>query len=232
MTIRKAAGIAFALGMLAGSAGAQVGHPPDRSPYIDLEFKQEATLFSGYYNAAKDPAGVLPRGGPMVGARYDLRLGGPAYLTVKAAGVLSDRTVLDPSAASAERDLGSRSSPVFLADLGLTVNLTGQKSYRRLVPVVAGAIGIASDFRSADVGQVEFGTPFALSYGAGIKWVPGGRTQWRLDVTNYVHKIKYPDSYFIVSASDGTRILRETTPQSFWKGNLAVTIGASYLFFR
>ena len=232
MKIRKTAAMAFVLSALAAPASAQVGHPPDRSPYTDLEFKQEATLFSGYYNAAKDPAGVLPRGGPLVGARYDLRLGGPAYLTVKSAGVITDRTVLDPAQPSATRDLGSRSSLLFLADVGLTLNLTGQKSFRKLVPVIGASVGIASDFKSPDVGQFEFGTPFALSYGAGVKWVPGGRTQWRLDVTNYVHKIKYPDSYFIVSASDGTRILRETTPQSFWKGNLAITVGASYLFFR
>lgn len=232
MTIRKAAVLTLVLCALATPAAGQVGHPPNRSPYTDLEFKQEATFFTGYYNAADDPAGVLPRGGVMLGGRYDLRLGGPAYLSVKAAGVLSERTILDPAQPTESRSLGSRSWPLVLADIGLSLNLTGQKSYRHLVPVIAASVGVASDFKNEDVGQFKFGTPFALSYGAGVKWVPGGRTQWRLDVTNYVHKVEYPDSYFIVSASDGTRILRETTAQSFWKGNLAITLGASYLFFR
>jgi len=66
---------------MAGPVAAQVGHAPAASPYADLEYRQEFTLYGGYYYAGNDRVGVAPGSGPMVGARYDLRLGGPALLT-------------------------------------------------------------------------------------------------------------------------------------------------------
>ena len=39
---------------VAAPLAAQVGHVPQRSPYIDLEYRQEASLFGGYYNAGTD----------------------------------------------------------------------------------------------------------------------------------------------------------------------------------
>jgi hypothetical protein len=44
-------------------AGAQVGHQPAKSPYIDLEYKQELTLISGAFHGHRDPANVAPQGG-------------------------------------------------------------------------------------------------------------------------------------------------------------------------
>ena len=64
---------------------AQVGHQPQGSPYIDLEYRQEVSVFGGYYSAGTDQVGVAPKSGPMFGVRYDLRLGGPASLTSKLA---------------------------------------------------------------------------------------------------------------------------------------------------
>ena len=66
---------AAAAALLASTAGAQVGYPPERSPYRDLEYRQELTLLTGYYAASADPAGVAPRSGPMLGLRYDVRVG-------------------------------------------------------------------------------------------------------------------------------------------------------------
>ena len=80
---------AAAVALLASTAGAQVGYPPERSPYRDVEFRQELTLFSGYYAAGQDPAKVAPQSGPMLGLRYDVRVGGPASLTARVARVFS-----------------------------------------------------------------------------------------------------------------------------------------------
>ena len=233
MNGRTAIGVAAMVAAAAVQAGAQeVGHPPTRSPYRDLEYRMEASLFSGWYAAGSDPAGVAPGSGTLVGARYDLRLAGPAWLTVRLAGTLSERTVINPRQPVATRNLGERSWPLYMADIGLSANLTGFKSWHGIVPVVSVGLGTVTDLKGdADVGEFRFGTPFALSLGTGIKWVPGGRTQWRLDVTDHMYEIDYPDTFF--RAYEGQApVLRTTTPKNHWTHNLGVSLGVSYLFFR
>jgi hypothetical protein len=211
-------------------AGAQVGYPPAQSPFRDLVYRQELTAIGGYYAAGKDPVGVAPQSGPIIGARYEVRIGGPAQFAVRAARVFSERNVLDPTKPEAERIVGTESWPLYLADLGITFNLTGQKSFRGIVPVATVGGGIASDFKGGrDVGGYRFGTAFALSYGAGVRWVTGGRYQLRLDVLDYLYQVRYPNSYF---TANGTLPPVRSGSQSAWTHNAAITLGGSYQFFR
>ncbi len=220
----------IASAVVASPAGGQVGYPPTESPFRDLEFRQEFTLYSGYFAAGKDPVGIAPQSGPMLGARYELRIGGPAQLSIRFARVWSDRTVLDPGQPPGSKVVGTRDVGLYLADAGFTFNLTGQKSWRGLVPVASAGGGVASDFHgSRDVGGFRIGTPFAISLGGGVRWTPTGPYQLRLDVLNYWYQISYPNSYF-----DGTTTnppIRDGS-QSVWTRSLAITLGASYQFFR
>jgi hypothetical protein len=218
---------------IAAPLAAQIGHVPQRSPYTDLEYKQEASLFGGYYTAGKDQVGVAPQSGPLFGVRYDLRIGGPASLTSKFQYVSGKRTVIDPRRPVGGRIVDSDASwPLYMADVGIALNLTGQRSYRRIVPFVNGSLGVASDFKGgADVGAWKFGTPFAFSFGGGIKWVPAGNLQARIDISDQLYQIKYPSSYY-VTASDGTSVLGPSDAKSDWTSNLGLTFGLSYLFFR
>jgi hypothetical protein len=220
---------------LAPAARAQVGHTPERSPYVDLVYRQEVTTFSGYLNTQRDPAGVAPRSGPLVGARYALYLAGPAYFTARVAYARSERTVLDPLEPAATRVvLPAASVPLLLADAGIALSLTGFKSWNRLVPEVSGGLGLVTDFRTnGDVGGFSFGTRFALSAGAGIRWAPGGRFQLRADVTDNLYRVAYPVSYY-QPASDGTAIFESERqqPRAVWTHNPSFTLGVSYLFWR
>lgn len=225
------AALACAALIAAGPADAQVGFPPERSPFRDLEYRHELTLFGGMYSAGEDPAGVAPRGGPMAGLRYELRIGGPAQLMVRAAYVSSERHALDPSEPVATRDLGVHSASLAMIDAGVSVNLTGQKSWRRLVPTVNAGIGFVSGGKDVENDPYRFGTPFAITYGAGLRYVPGGRFAMRLGMDAYFHKLEYPPGYY-ATTSDGTSVLGPRQSTSFWKNNVALTIGASYLFFR
>ena len=220
--------------LLAGAttAGAQVGYEPEASPFRDLEYRQELTGFVGWFHAGKDVAGVAPRSGPITGARYEVRVGGPAQFTVRAARVASERRILDPGKPAAEREVGVESWPLYIGDLSLSLNLTGQKSWHRLVPVINGGAGIVSDFKGgSDVGGFRFGTQFAFSFGAGVRYVPGGRFQARVDLSDHLYQVEYPESYRL-RASDDTSVLRNTQALRNWKHNVALTAGASYLFFR
>ena len=226
----KAFAALLALGVAAFPAEAQVGYPPSRSPFRDLFYRQEATLFTGYYAAGSDPVGVGPGSGPMVGVRYEVRIGGPAQFSARAGRVFSERTVIDPAKPVGERRVGTASIPLYLIDIGITFNLTGQKSYLGLVPVASLGGGVASDFTSKrDVGDFRFGTPFAISLGAGVRYVRDGPFQLRLDVLDYLYQIRYPNTYF--QSAGGVEPVRRGS-QSAWTHNLAITVGASYQFFR
>jgi hypothetical protein len=221
---------ALAAALLASSASAQVGHTPEDSPYRDLEFRQEMTLFSGYYSPSKDPAGVAPQSGPLVGLRYDVRVGGPAYLTARVARVFSQRTMVDPTKLPGARTLGTEPWPLYLTDVGISLNLTGQKSLHRIVPVLNGGLGIATDMRNADKGGYKVGTQFALTFGGGVKWVPGSRLQLRADVADHLFQVSYPTSYSTPPAANTAPVV--SGPDNVWKHNATFTVGASYLFFR
>jgi hypothetical protein len=219
-------------GAAAVPARAQVGFTPEKSPYRDIDFRQELTAFTGYYAASKDHAGVAPQAGPMLGLRYEVRVGGPAELVTRVSHVFSERNVIDPTKPAATRSLGTEKSALTIADLGIAVNLTGQKTFHGFIPVVDGGFGVVSNLGAKrDVGGYAFGTSFAFSFGGGLRYAPGGRFQLRADVNDYIYQIQYPASYY-VPATDASVVLQKKIPRSQYRHNAALTIGASYLFFR
>jgi hypothetical protein len=228
-----------ALMTVSANAFAQVGYPPQQSPYRDLRETMEFTFYSGYYRAKKDPARVAPVSGPLIGAHYQWRAGGPASLTVDLARVESERRVLDPekSGACVLTDVNCKSAgvfrwPLYSLDGGLALALTGERSFLRLVPEVKAGVGVVTDFHTQpDVGQFGFGTRFALTWGAGLRVLPGGRYALRADITNRMYSVKYPVSYY-VPADDGTLIFTGQQSRTAWLNNPAFTIGFSYLFSR
>ena len=223
---------AFALAVVAVNAEAQVGHLPQNSPYRDLETRQELTVFGGHYNSGQDPIGIAPRDGPMFGLRYQIHVGGPAFLMARWSHVNTDRLAIDPTKSGTARDLGKRNVSLNLYDVDLALNLTGEKSFHHIVPVLNLGAGIASCGCTTDVDPYTFGTPFAFTFGGGLRWVPGGRFQLTVDWNRYLYQLKYPTGYYLTPTGGGTPAVSSGQQRSFWKGNRALTIGASLLFFR
>lgn len=222
---------ALALSCIAPTVEAQVGHLPDKSPFRDVETRQELTFFGGNYSAAKDPIGIAPRDGPLFGVRYQIHVGGPAFLVGRWSHVNSERTAIDPTKVAAARQLGDKKVSVNIFDLGLALNLTGEKSFHHIIPVVNVGGGIASCGCSVDSDPYTFGTPFAFTYGGGLKFVPGGRFQLTAEWSNYLYQLKYPTAYYL-TPTGGTAAVAGNQARSFWKNNRALTLGASLLFFR
>ncbi len=227
----KALSVFAAALVFAGPALAQVGHQPTRSPYLDLEYNQELTLLGGYLRARHDPAGIAPQSRPMIGVRYEWSITGPLALSGEIHGAPGERTVIDPAKPVATRNLGTQSNPVVAADLALAMNLTGRRSWHRLVPQVRAGVGVISNRAKDDSSGFAFGTPFAFTFGAGVKYVPGGRFQIRADITDRIFKLNYPDAYYRTT-SDNTAVLPVSTARSFYTHHTALTVGVSYLFSR
>jgi len=209
---------------------AQVGHEPASSPYRDLEYRQELTPYYGYAAAKVDAAGITPQSSAIAGLHYELYLGGPVSLTSDLSSMFSDRTVLDPTKPRAQRVVGTETATVYGLDLGMALGLTGRKSWHRLAPLVRAGVGIVTSKAADDTTGLKFGTPFAFTFGAGVKFVPGGRIQLRADVGERLFKQKYPDAYYRTT-SDNTAVLTDSK-RSYWTNHGLLTFGVSYLFDR
>ena len=225
---------ALALACIATTAGAQVGHLPQNSPYRDIETRHEFTFFGGYYSAGEDPIAVAPRDGQLFGVRYQLHVGGPAFLMARWSHVNSERFAIDPTKTGDARQLGKRHVSINLYDVDLALNLTGEKSWHHIIPVVNFGAGIASCGCSVESDPYTFGTPFAFTFGGGLRYVPGGRFQLSVDLNDYLYQLKYPNAYYVIptggTAADAA--VAGNQARSFWKNNRALTVGASVLFFR
>ena len=209
---------------------AQVGHEPASSPYEDLQYRQELTPYYGYARAKVDPAGVLPQSASIAGLRYELYLAGPVSLTSDLSAMFSDHTVIDATKPAASRFVRTASAAVYALDLGFALGLTGRKSWNNLAPQVRAGVGIITSQAQDDTTGFKFGTPFAFSFGAGVKYVTGGRVQLRVDVSDRLFRQKYPDAYYR-TASDNTAVLTDS-PRSYWTNHGLLTAGISILFDR
>jgi hypothetical protein len=226
------AAAAAASGAASGVASAQVGSTPASSPYRDLEYKQEWTLFGGWFNARHDVAGAGPQGGLFQGARWAIRLGGPAYFTARVATSFQERTVINPQVGDPERHATRETLPLMYADAGFDMQLTGFKSWHSIAPIISGGIGLAVDTKgNPDPAGFSFGSPFMMTFGAGFKYTPRGRWNVRVDWSNYLYRLHYPNSYYIKSGP-ADPVLTEDVKPDFWRRNNVYTIGITYLTFR
>lgn len=209
-----------------------VGHEPNGSPYLDVESPHELAIFGGYFLLAKDPARVAPRSSAVVGLRESIRLGGPVSGLVRLTHTFSDRTVIDPTQPQATRVLGTISDPLTILDIGLSLNLTGDRSFHHLMPAINAGVGAVSDLGAPhDVGRYRFGTALAVTYGGGIRWIPTGRLSLRINADSYLFQHDYPKSYRTVTI-DGTSVLPLTHSLISWRANGLFTFGASYALFH
>lgn len=232
MSVRNSGNVVLALCVAASTATAQVGHPPEQSPYRDQKIGQTLSFVVGQLITGSDPAGVGPKDAPLFGVRYDVGVGGPSAMYFRYLVSPSERRSLLPTQPEATRLLGTPSVMTHVGDIGLDIVLTGRKSWRNLMPSVTGGIGIVTDLRDADAGGYRFGTKFTLAYGGALRYVPvNSRVSFRVDVTNFYWQYQYPDSYFIPT-SDQTAVLTDTRHRSAWRSNWGLTAGVSWRLFR
>ena len=105
--------------LTASLARAQVGHPPASSPYLDLDYKQELTLFGGYVRTRHDPAGIAPKSFPTLGVGYEITLVGPLALSANVFGGSTKRDVLDPVKPFVTRPQGQQTSTELGGDVSV-----------------------------------------------------------------------------------------------------------------
>jgi hypothetical protein len=207
----------------------QVGYPPTASPYQDFSNKQEFTLYTGWFTGNTGRAGVGPQGSPLLGVRYGIKLGGPVEADVHVSRAFTQREVVSPDDIPAERDRGNISVPLYLADVGLTFNMTGNKSWHHIIPTFSFGGGAVSDAGATkDIAQYRVGTQFAITFGGGLRYVPGGHWSLRAEISDFMFQTQYPNSFF-VAPSGLPPVLPANSAQNQWLHNGLLTLGVSYL---
>ena len=209
--------------------GQVVGHLPEQSPYNDIENPQRIWLFGGYFNARKDDAGAAPQSAPLLGAQYEITVGGPAQFFVRLERVGSQRATYDPANPTAKRD--TVGDPLWLADLGFSFNLTGQKSWHNIVPTLAFGIGIAGLKKVNADDPYDFGTQFQLSTDFDINYMLKGSSELRLGVGNTLYQNHYPPGYYVVTGNTPA-LLGSNVSKSSYLSNWRFTAGLAVPIFR
>ena len=226
---------AMALGLLvmpSAVAAQMVGRDPAKSPFRDLEWKHQWTGFAGVLNTSDDVAGVGPSGGLFLGTRYDIAVGGPVAFTGRLAYASGTRDVKDPARPAATRLVGSTGANLMLADLGITMTLTGKKSWKGIAPMIGGGFGFVTDFKTTpDTGGYFFGSKFAFNWGPSVRIQTGKRLEWCVELINYLWQMKYPDSYR-TKTTTVTPLVPDGSPLNGFAGNWAFTVGGSYGIIR
>lgn len=176
----------------------QVGSTPEKSPFRDVEKRQDVTLLFGTSLGGKDRAGAAPRGGLVGGVRYDIRLGGsPLAFTTVVMRQSATRDILQPGLPLTSRVGATVSQPLYAVDAAFTLLLTGNKSWHSIMPSVTLGVGLVTDNKSVtDSSRFVFGNRFAPVAGFGVKYAPV-RSRWtvRADLTNRFYSVPYPSTF-------------------------------------
>lgn len=174
---------------------AQVGVPPSASPYGEI---RPGTMFEGFGGTLMGAGGPLhagPRDGPVMGLRALLRANATVSLGFSAWGALTKRTVIDPTARVAEREVSEVDHQLFGAEALFQFNLTGGKTWHGIAPYIAMGIGMAKATTTNDEFGYEFGTKFYFAPSVGTRIFLGERMYLRAEAKGYTWKLKYPSSW-------------------------------------
>ena len=137
---------ALALACIATTAQRRSATFPRTARIATSRPRQEFTFFGGHYSAAKDPIGVAPRSGPMFGAPLPDSRRRPRVPDGALVARQQRPFAIDPTKTGTARQLGKHNVSINLFDIDLALNLTGQKSFHHIVPVMnfGGGIGTAA----------------------------------------------------------------------------------------
>ena len=188
--------MALVLTLIPIGLAAQVGHPPQSSPYRDIRKGHTFTATGGYFSGDGGSFGIGPHSGAIIGVRYDIRTGSAIQVGLGLAHASLDRFIVNPFVLLANRRSGPVSQSVTFAELNLQLNVTGGKSWHRIAPFLGIGGGLAgASSTPADTSRYRFGRKFYLAPNLGFRFFLGDRLHLRAEARATFWKLKYPTTF-------------------------------------
>ena len=195
-SLRVTLGLMLVAILLPGTAMAQVGHPPQSSPYRDIRKGHTFTALGGYLSGNGGDFNIGPHDGALFGARYDIRTASTIQMGVGVSHARLDRFIVNPFVRLANRRSGPVDQSVTFAEVDLQLNLSGGKSWHRVAPFVAVGGGLAfASSTPADTSQYDFGNKFFLAPSLGTRVFLSDRLHLRLEARATFWKLNYPTTF-------------------------------------
>ena len=182
--------------ILSSTARAQVGHPPQSSPYRDIRRGHTLTLTGGYFSGDGGDFNIGPHSGAVFGARYDIRTSKTIQLGLGFARATLQRFIVNPFVQLVNRRTGPVDQSVTFAELNIQMNVTGGKSWNRLAPYVAvtGGLAVAGD-TPADTSGFDFGKKLYFAPAVGFRFFLTQRLHLRAEARATFWKLNYPITF-------------------------------------
>jgi hypothetical protein len=198
-----AAALVTLLALLPESASAQVGHPPNRSPYHDIPKGHTVTGFAGLFGGTGGRFAIAPHDGPVFGLRYDIRTASALQMGLVLGRGNLERMIVDPFVEVENRVSGPVDQTVSFVELDLQLNLTGGKTWHRLAPFVGAGGGLTlPSGTAADTSGFELGKKIYLVPHAGFRFFLTDRLHLRTEARVIFWKLNYPTSFTQESTVD------------------------------
>ena len=208
MMRRLSGSVALVLGLAAPAAAQEVvGKLPAQSVLQDLNDGQRLGVFAGWLTTGRDPVGVRAHSAPLMGVRYDLLMGSPAYLSMRLYGMTSTHDVVDGNLPAATRHHGTASANQIGADASVEVSLTGERTWHGVQPLTRLGVGfIAGVGNKFDAGSYKPGASIVYLYGLGARFPMGKNADFRLDANWMAYQVRYPLAFGLTTSADTVRI--------------------------
>jgi hypothetical protein len=234
MTMRRltATMVVALVAALPAAAQEVVGKLPAQSVLQDLNDGQRIGVFAGWLTTGRDPVGIRAKSTALMGVRYDLLMGAPAYLSMRLYGMSSTHDVVDPNLPVARRFSGTSSARQVGADASVEVSLTGERTWHGVQPLTRLGLGfIAGVGNSFDAGAYKPGVSVVYLYGFGARFPMGKNADFRVDANWMVYQVRYPQSFRLTSAAD-TIPVRGSGSLTPLTSNRALTASWTWGIFR
>ena len=177
---------------------AQVGYPPDKSPYRDIPKKMSLTALFGYIGGTGGRLGLGPHDGPAYGGRFGDRGERSARALVRGAVRRPHRSAGVPGrGATTSRSAATLPSPVWLFETDVQYTITGGKTWHGFAPYIGGGIGYA--WRSSATegpDAYDFGGRFFWAPFAGTRYYVNPRSFIRAEIRGAFYRLAYPPPYY------------------------------------
>jgi hypothetical protein len=212
--------------LMAPAVAAQVGYPPDHSPYRDITHKKSLTVLGGYIGGTGGALGLGPHDGPVYGGRFGISVSGPIELSFAVNyGDLQGRRVFRDTSGNLALS-GLVPSPVWLFETDVQYTITGGKTWHGLAPYIGGGVGYA--WRSSSPSS-----PDAYDFGGRFYWAPFVGTRFFVNQRSFIRaemrgafwRLAYPPPYY----DDITGIIQSFAINNYLS-NVWYQVGFGYSF--